>query len=91
MALTLGVKIGDVVDIADRWIAVLSVDSRSSATLICDDGQKLTVTSDDMTELVPDVWLGLGPDPAKFRLRLLLTLHAASRLPAVTTMREHHD
>ena len=36
MALTIGVKIGDVVDIAEYWIAVLSVDSRSSATLIAD-------------------------------------------------------
>ncbi len=41
MALILGVKIADVVDIAEKWIAVLSVDSRRSATLITDDGDKL--------------------------------------------------
>jgi hypothetical protein len=28
MALTLGVKIGDVVDLAEHWVAVLSIDTR---------------------------------------------------------------
>ena len=44
MALTLGVKIGDVVDIAEHWVAVLSVDSRRSATLISDDGRKIAIS-----------------------------------------------
>jgi hypothetical protein len=33
MALVLGLAVGDVVDIADYWIAVLSVDSRMTATV----------------------------------------------------------
>lgn len=72
MALTLGVKIGDVVDIAAYWIAVLSVDSRSRATLICNDGTKVPITSEEMTEVAPDIWVGLGPDPATKKLRLVL-------------------
>jgi hypothetical protein len=71
MALTLGVKLGDVVDIARHWVAVLSVDSRNSATLIGNDGQKIAVTSDQMIQMAPDVWIGLGPDAAKSRLRLV--------------------
>ena len=34
MALVLGLAVGDVVDIANYWIAVLSVDSRMTATLV---------------------------------------------------------
>jgi len=40
MALVLGLTVGDVVDIADYWIAVLSVDSRKSATLIAKGGDR---------------------------------------------------
>ena len=70
MALTLGVKVGDVVDVAEHWVAVLSVDSRNSATLISNDGQKIAVSSNQMTEMVP-VWIGLGPDATRSRLRLV--------------------
>ena len=37
MALTLGAKIGDVVDVAAHWIALLSIDGRHNATLIRDN------------------------------------------------------
>jgi hypothetical protein len=59
MALTLGVKIGDVVDVAEHWVAVLSIDTRDSATLISNEGRKI------------EVWIGLGPDATRSRLRLL--------------------
>jgi hypothetical protein len=71
MALTLGVKIGEVVDIAEHWVAVLSVDSRSRATLISNEGRKIEVSAHGMTEMVPEVWIGLGPDATKSRLQLL--------------------
>ena len=71
MALTLGMKLGDVVDVADHWVALLSIDTRNSATLISSGGQKITVSSDQMTQISPDVWIGLGPDPATSRLRLV--------------------
>ncbi len=70
MGLTIGVKIGDVVDIAEYWIAVLSVDSRSSATLIASDGEKATISTAYETEMAPGVWVRLCPDPARARLRL---------------------
>ena len=71
MALTLGVKIGDVVDVAAHWVAVLSIDTRDSATLISDEGRKFEVSARQMTEMLPAVWIGLGPDPTRSRLRLV--------------------
>jgi hypothetical protein len=71
MALTLGVKIGEVVDVAEHWVAVLSVDTRDSATLISNEGQKTAVSAHQMTEIVPEVWIGLGPDATRSRLRLV--------------------
>jgi hypothetical protein len=77
MALILGVKIGDVVDIAENWIAVLSVDSRQSATVITSGGEKVAVHSNYETELVPGVWLQLGPRTSK----LQLLFEAPKRMP----------
>jgi hypothetical protein len=71
MALTLGVKIGEVVDIAEHWVAVLSIETRDSATLISNGGRKIEVSSREMTEMVPKVWIGLGPDATRSRLRLV--------------------
>ena len=51
MALVLGLAVGDVVDIADYWIAVLSVDSRRTATLIAKDGEKIPISSADSDEV----------------------------------------
>ena len=55
MALILGVKIGDVVDVAEHWVAVLSIDTRDSATLISNEGRKIEVSARGMTEMVPEV------------------------------------
>jgi hypothetical protein len=72
MALVLGLEIGDVVDIATHWMAVLSIDGRDSATVIRDDGRKIAVYANEMTEIMPEVSVGLGPDTATSRLRLLV-------------------
>ena len=69
--LVLGAKVGDVVDVADGWIRVLSVDSNYRATLACSDSRKLIVRSRRLTSLMADVWVGLGPDPAYSKLRLM--------------------
>jgi hypothetical protein len=71
MALTLGVKIGDVVDIAEHWVAVLSIHTRDSATLISNAGRKIEVSAREMIEMVPEVWIGLGPGATRSRLRLV--------------------
>lgn len=72
MALVLGLAIGDVVDIAAHWVAVLSVETRDSATLISNNGQKIVVSRDQMTEMAPEIWIGLGRNAATSRLRLLV-------------------
>jgi hypothetical protein len=71
MALVLGVRIGDVLDIDDYWIRVHAVHGHHQASLICDDGRRLSVTSHRLTRLMPEVWIGLGPDPAGHQLRLI--------------------
>ncbi|MEA2909090.1 MAG: hypothetical protein QOJ15_1171 [Bradyrhizobium sp.] len=71
MTLVLTLAVGDVVDIADYRIAVLSVDSRKTATLITKDGEKIPVSSKYETELVPTVWAQLGPWISKRKVKLL--------------------
>ena len=68
MALVLGVKIGDVVDVAENWIAVLSVDGRHEATVITNEGEKVTLHSENETEMAPGVWVHLGPTTSKLKL-----------------------
>jgi hypothetical protein len=72
MALVLGLGIGDVVDIAAQWVALLSVDGLHRATLISNNGCKIAISADEMTRIAPEVWVGLGPDVATSRLRLLV-------------------
>lgn len=84
MALVLGLGIGDVVDIASRWVSLLSVESRANATLISNGGHKIEVNSHEMTEMMPDVWVGLGPNSSTSKLRLLV---AAPRHIAITRRR----
>jgi hypothetical protein len=74
MALVLGLAVGDVVDIADHWIAILSVDSRMTATLVTKAGEKIPVSSKYETEIAPTVWVQLGPWTGKrHHLKLLFT------------------
>ena len=86
MALVLGLAVGDVVDIADCRIAVLSVDSRKTATLITKDGEKIPVSSKYETEIMPAIWVQLGPWTGKRHLKLLFT---APR--SVSIMRRHGE
>lgn len=72
MALVLGVKVGEVIDIADHWLTVLSIDSRNTATLIADTGWKATIHSGCMTEVMSNVWVSLDPGGGRNRLRLRL-------------------
>jgi hypothetical protein len=85
-SLVLGLGVGDVVDIADYWIAVLSVDSRKTATLITKDGEKVPVSSDHETEIAPTVWVQLGPCTARRRVKLLF---AAPRSVSITRRLGH--
>jgi hypothetical protein len=77
MALVLGLAVGDVVDIADYWIAVISVNSPKTATLITKDGQKVPVSSDHETEIAPTVWVQLGPRTGKRHVKLLFAAPSA--------------
>lgn len=72
MALVLGLEVGDVVDIAEKWLAVLKVNGRDDATLILEGGKKLAINARRMTEMAPRVWVGVGLKRAPSRLRLLI-------------------
>lgn len=72
MALVLGLNIGDVVDIANDRIAVLSANSRHKATLLANGGRKVTVFAKSQVELLRDVWVQLGPWISKKHVKLLL-------------------
>ena len=71
MALVLGAEVGDAFLVGRRKIYVASIDGPTRVTLMLDDGQKITVGSDGLTEVLPDVFVGIGPDLATWRLRLL--------------------
>ena len=86
MALVLGLAVGDVVDIADYWIAVISVESRKTATLITKAGKKVAVSSDHETEIAPTVWVQLGPRTDRRRVKLLF---AAPRSVSITRRLGH--
>lgn len=77
MAKIIGVKIGGVVDIAKNWIKVLSINSRHSATVITNEGEKVILHSDYETEIAPGVWVQLGPVTSK----LQLLFEAPRRIP----------
>ena len=85
MALVLSLAVGDVVDIADYWISVISVDSRKTAALITKDGEKIPVSSKYETEIAPTVWVQLGPWTGKRHLKLLFT---APRSVSITRRRD---
>ncbi|MBU8873690.1 hypothetical protein KQ910_07935 [Reyranella sp. MMS21-HV4-11] len=72
MALVLGVKVGEVIDIADHWLTILSIDGRNAATLIVETGLKTTIHSSRMTEVISNIWIGLEPEAGRHRLRLLI-------------------
>jgi hypothetical protein len=85
MALVLSLAVGDVVDIADYWITVLSVDSRKTATLFKKNGEKIHVSSKYETEISPTVWVQLGPLASKHKLKLLF---AAPRSVSISRRRD---
>jgi len=75
MALVLSLAIGDVVDIAEDWVAVNSVESRNAATLVTKNGQKIPISSKYETEIMPAIWVQLGcglispyPEPDRSQL-----------------------
>jgi len=71
MALVLGAQVGDAFVIGRRRIRVQSIDGPARVTLQRDDGQRFVVGADAMTEVFPTVSIGIGPDSATWRLRLL--------------------
>ena len=70
MALVLGVKIGDIVDIADYWIKILSVQGRRKATIATSSGDTIILHSNYEAERSAGVWICLGPTPSQLQLQI---------------------
>ena len=71
MALVLGAQVGDAFLVGRRRICVASINGPTQVTLERDDGKRFAVGSEEMTEVFPDIFIGIGPEPATWRLRLL--------------------
>jgi len=71
MALVLGAQVGDAFFIGRRRIRVRSIDGAAQVTVERDDGCKFSIGSEGLTEILPNVFVGIGPDLATWRLRLL--------------------
>jgi hypothetical protein len=71
MALVLGAHVGDVFLVGRRRICVASIDGPTKVTLKRDDGQAFVVGSEMVTEVLPDVFICIGPQRATWRLRLV--------------------
>ena len=71
MALVLGAQVDDAFLVGHRRIRVHSIDGPTQVTVERDDGRKFPIGSEGLTEVLPDVFVGIGPDPATWRLRLL--------------------
>ena len=71
MALVLGAEVGAGFFVGRRRIVVETISGPTTVTLKRDDGQKFAVSAEKMTEVFPTVFIGIGPDSAKWRLRLL--------------------
>jgi len=71
MALVLGAQVGDAFLVGRRRILVTTVHSPTAITIRRDDGRTFSIGSDGLIEILPDGFIGVGPDPATRRLRLL--------------------
>jgi len=71
MALVLGAEVGDAFLVGLRRVIVETVKGPTVVTIRRDDGQEFVVSSANMTEIFPDVFIGIGPDDATWRIRLL--------------------
>lgn len=80
MALVLGLTQGDVVDIADHWIEVLSVRARKTATIVTNVGEKVEISAGYATEILPTVWVQVGLGSSKQLLRLLFVAPKSLRI-----------
>jgi len=72
MALVLGVRLGEVVDIGEDWIAAWSIDGAHSATIMTSEGGRVRITARQLREVFPLVYVGLSPTSAR-NLRLVFS------------------
>lgn len=72
MALVLGVRLGDCIDIGPNWIRAWSVYNRSTLIVLTSDGRMEKISSRRIRQIFDGVEIGLGPHPTSQRLKLII-------------------
>jgi hypothetical protein len=70
MALVIGVNVGKEIAVGEHKITVISVDSSDQVTIAREDGKIFRVCTTKSTEILPDVYVSIGSETARWGLRL---------------------
>jgi hypothetical protein len=71
MSLALGARLGDVFQIDNHTVKLISVLKATQATLELNDGRRVDVYANRLTEVLPNVLIGVGLDKTNHHLRLI--------------------
>jgi hypothetical protein len=85
MALVIGARVGDVIDIGSTWITVCSIDDDRTAIIRTADDRLVELSSEWFRTIFANVDIGLGPAPATKSLKLVVraprSIHVGRRKP----------
>ena len=70
MALALGLRIGDTVNVGKRWVRLAVIEGLHSVRIRTSDKVTIRLTDKSETEVFPRIWMGLGPLPTSDGVRL---------------------
>ncbi len=71
MALVLGASVGDIIDIGQHHIQVMSIGPDRRVTLWCGDGRQFVISEAGPTTIFANVAVKLGPAPKRSSCRLV--------------------
>jgi hypothetical protein len=70
MALVLGLRVGDTVQVGGQWIGLAAVEGPHAIRIWTSDGDSVRLGDKGEIEVFPEIWIGLGPLPTGQRIRL---------------------
>jgi hypothetical protein len=72
MALVLGLRIGDTVNVGKRWIRLTAVEGLHDVRIQTSDNATIRLSDKYETEVFPRIWMGLGPLPTNEGVKLTI-------------------
>ena len=80
MALVLGLRVGDTVNVGGRWIRLMAVEGRHVVRIRSSD--KVTIRLNDKyeTEVFPRIWMGLEPLPTSDGIKITFDAPATVKI-----------